>query len=126
MDFDCMIIEVPRLTKAAAPITKISTGAFSTLQCGESLCIDSSVPTTVLFRCAIFSSEAPDNEINVYKDNSFYSSGTIFFLNEAMQILNNLGTYRTVLNDSCGTDTAISVLSMCGKCMYTVYSYICM
>ena len=118
MDFDCMITEVPRLTKAAAPITKISTGVFSTLQCGESLCINSSVPTTMLFTCDILSSEAPDNEINVYKDNSFYSSVPTFLLNETM-VLNNLGTYRTVLNDSCGTDAAVSVLSMCGKCMYT-------
>ena len=114
-----MIIEVPRLIKAAAPITKISTGAFSTLQCGESLCIDFSVPTTMLFTCAVLSSEAPVNEINVYKDNSFYSSGPRFLLNEAM-VLNNLGTYQAVLNDTCGTDTAISVLSMCGKCIYTV------
>ena len=113
-----MTTEVPRLAKATAPITKISTSdhGLSVLQCGENLCIGSNLPTNILFMCTLMSSEAPDSEINVYKDDLFYSSGPNFFLREAM-ILNNLGTYRAVLNDTCGTDTATSVLSLCGKCL---------
>ena len=119
MDFNYVtIIEVPRLAKAAAPITRISTRdhVLSILQCGENLCIGSSLPISILFTCTLMSSEAPDREINVYKDNLFRSSGTNFLLLEAL-ILNNLGTYRAVLNDTCGTDTATSVLSLCGKCL---------
>lgn len=118
MNFNFMTIEVPRLAKAAAPITRISTrdSGFSTLQCGENMCIGSSLPPSILFVCTLMSSEAPVHDINVYKDNLFYTNRPNFFLLAPM-ILNNLGTYKTLLNDTCGTDTATSVLSLCGKCL---------
>lgn len=119
--FNCIIVEAPRLLKAATPITKISTKvfSFSHLQCDESLCIDSGLPMNVLtFHCFVqnYFSESV-YELNIYKDDAFYVNGGTFLINETI-VPNSLGTYKTVLNNSCGIDTAISVLSLCGKFVY--------
>ena len=113
------------MNKAATPITKISTNSSAVVKCGENLCIGSSHPSNIHFTCSLKISEAADYEINVYKDDTFYSNEGSFSLSEIM-IPHSLGMYETVLNDSCGMDIAISVLSLCGKfaCIY-VHIYIC-
>ena len=68
--------------------------------------------------CEVISSEA---EFNVYKDGAFFNNQKQFFLADPETIFmipDSLGTYKTVLNDSCGMDIAISVLSLCGKLIY--------
>ena len=118
-----MITEVPRLEKAAAPITRISTDSFvSDFQCGENLCIGPSPPMNIHFSCAVMSSDTPDYEINIYRDDSFYIGGGAFILTKTMVSL-SLGTYKTVLNDSCGIDIATSVLSLCGKLDTYIHTY---
>ena len=119
-----LIIEVPRLEKAAMPITKIFSSTASTLQCGENLCISSnpSLNFTVMMNCILLRSVSTnDYEFNVYKDNLFYSNEPMINLTEEI-IFDSLGMYKTVLNDSCGMDTATSVLSLCGK---PYCSYVC-
>ena len=121
-NFNCMTIEIPRLEKAPTPVTKISSNTDCTLQCGENLCISSiaSPPFnfTIIINCTLLHSVSTNRyELNVYRDNLFYSNESIIILTEE-EIFDNLGTYKTVLNDSCGMDMSTSVLSLCGKLQY--------
>ena len=119
-NFTCMTIEIPRLKKAPTPVTKISSNTDCTLRCGENLCISSSPPFnfTVIINCTLLHSVSTDSyELNVYRDNLFYSNESTIILTEE-EIFDNLGTYKTVLNDSCGMDMSTSVLSLCGKLQY--------
>lgn len=112
-----MVIEVPRLEKAAIPITKIFSSTSSTLQCGENLCIKSnlSLNFTIRINCIPLRSVGTNGyELNVYKNNLFYSNESMINLTEE-RVFDSLGTYKAVLNDSCGMDIATSVLSLCGK-----------
>ena len=115
-------IESTKLTKAAIPITKHSTNAFPYVDCGENLCIGSILPIYIGFTCSL-KAASDDYEVNTYRENTFYTSQLTFGLTEIM-FPDSLGTYKTVLNDSCGVDVATSILSLCGKFTYQ-HSYVC-
>jgi len=52
---------------------------------------------------------------SVYKNNFHYDRNDVEWLYP--KIPKDLGEYRIVENNFCGTDTATSVLSLCGECM---------
>ena len=114
----CISIESPKLNKATIPITTHSTNSFLFVNCGEDLCIGSVLPTYFGYTCGL-SSISDDYEVNIYKDNTFYTNKKMIELTDhEIMFPNSLGTYKTVLNDSCGMDVATSVLSLCGKFTY--------
>ena len=76
------------------------------------MCIGPNLPSIVLFNCHV--EFGAQYEIHVYRDNLFYPATLPMTFNETV-IPNSLGTYKVVMNNSCGMDTAISVLSLCGK-----------
>ena len=111
-------IESTKLDKAAIPITKHSADAFPNMDCGENLCIGSILPLYIGFTCGL-KAVSDDYEVNIYKENTFYINEIMFGLTgDDIMFPNSLGTYKTVLNDSCGMDVATSILSLCGKFTY--------
>ena len=67
----------------------------------------------IIFTCLVDVSQAVHN-ISVYKDNTYTDYKYPIFLTN-VTIPHSLGMYEAVLSDQCGTDTAISTLSLCGK-----------
>ena len=119
MDFNHIAVVVPRLEKALLPTTQQSTNSFIIMQCGENLCISSSQINVINLKCPLEFVEAMN--FSVYKDGSFYTSEKTLMFTE-VTIPESLGTYKIVLSDSCGMDTATSVSSLCGKFIYTYLS----
>ena len=75
------------------------------------------MPSIVFFTCGV--KTGVNYEINVYRDNLLYSTTVPSVFDETV-IPDSLGTYKVVMNNSCGMDTATSVLSLCGKFTYVV------
>ena len=114
MDFNNITIGTPRLL-TADPISRRSKVLIDTVKCGENFCFDPTLTMGITFTCEVDRSVALLPSITIYKDNTLYRKGNGFTLSEVM-IPHSLGTYKTVLNGSCGMDIATSILSLCGKC----------
>jgi len=67
----------------------------------------------IIFICPVAVSQS--NNISVYKDNTYTNYNSYPIILNNVTIPHSLGMYKTVLSDHCGTDTAISTLSLCGK-----------
>ena len=105
-------IETPMLQKAATPITIIPI-SFGRGICGENLCIATFPIMPIILSCTVYAS-GPNSNTSVYKDNTYVNDRISIVLTN-VTIPHSLGRYEFVLSDQCGTDTAISTLSLCGK-----------
>ena len=107
------------------PITNHATRFSSLLQCGQDLCIGTDLPEFITYNCDVeYSAESFVGRFNIYKDNTYYNDKTDFTLlgfGIVLKIPDDLGTYKAVLNASCGIDVATSILSLCGK--HVIYLY---
>ena len=117
-----MYTENPTL-RNTEPITNHATEVSGILNCGQDLCIGSDLPAFITFSCEVGNSDRESEGRYLYKDNTIYSNAVmlnfVLAYRKMLMIPDSLGTYKTVLNDSCGMDIVTSILSLCGKSIYT-------
>ena len=105
-------LEVPRFPKGE-PVTNVA-GRAAIISCGTNLCITSNKPTIIVIRCGIEEGSSLNFSQRMFKDGVDYGSNVVL---NPPQIPNDLGVYRIVADNYCGTDIATSVLSLCGEYM---------